>query len=110
MGQTAEVDQFIAQAQDLVLVALTQLFDGKVVQAGFFVYERNTLLGAFNGAHGVFVALAHERTAVTAWVERLCGDDLVGAGEHKLIKGQDRKSTRLNSSHVAISYAAFCLK
>src|SRR6266508_5272283 len=25
-------------------------------------------------------------------------------------KGPDRKSTRLNSSHVAISYAVFCLK
>src|SRR5439155_15266433 len=25
-------------------------------------------------------------------------------------KGEDRKSTRLNSSHVAISYAVFCLK
>src|SRR5690606_42039343 len=25
-------------------------------------------------------------------------------------KGQDRKSTRLNSSHVKISYAVFCLK
>src|SRR5690625_4124390 len=25
-------------------------------------------------------------------------------------KKQDRKSTRLNSSHVAISYAVFCLK
>src|SRR5690625_7003240 len=25
-------------------------------------------------------------------------------------KFQDRKSTRLNSSHVAISYAVFCLK
>src|SRR5207253_5705422 len=25
-------------------------------------------------------------------------------------KGRDRKSTRLNSSHVAISYAVFCLK
>src|SRR5690625_1588191 len=25
-------------------------------------------------------------------------------------KDQDRKSTRLNSSHVAISYAVFCLK
>src|SRR5207253_8193900 len=24
--------------------------------------------------------------------------------------GRDRKSTRLNSSHVAISYAVFCLK
>src|SRR5690625_8047805 len=26
------------------------------------------------------------------------------------VPGQDRKSTRLNSSHVAISYAVFCLK
>src|SRR5690625_5701260 len=26
------------------------------------------------------------------------------------ISGRDRKSTRLNSSHVAISYAVFCLK
>src|SRR5690625_2591269 len=27
-----------------------------------------------------------------------------------LFIGKDRKSTRLNSSHVAISYAVFCLK
>src|SRR3989442_11161144 len=26
------------------------------------------------------------------------------------LAGQDRKSTRLNSSHVRISYAVFCLK
>src|SRR5207253_6780004 len=26
------------------------------------------------------------------------------------VRGVDRKSTRLNSSHVAISYAVFCLK
>src|SRR5690625_6273980 len=26
------------------------------------------------------------------------------------LKDRDRKSTRLNSSHVAISYAVFCLK
>src|SRR5204862_4854902 len=26
------------------------------------------------------------------------------------VDGQDRKSTRLNSSHVEISYAVFCLK
>src|SRR5690625_7634049 len=30
-------------------------------------------------------------------------------GRHQL-DGRDRKSTRLNSSHVAISYAVFCLK
>src|SRR5690625_5992082 len=28
----------------------------------------------------------------------------------RLILPEDRKSTRLNSSHVAISYAVFCLK
>src|SRR5699024_12616551 len=27
-----------------------------------------------------------------------------------LLRAQDRKSTRLNSSHVSISYAVFCLK
>src|SRR3970282_2826080 len=27
-----------------------------------------------------------------------------------LVDGQDRKSTRLNSSHITISYAVFCLK
>src|SRR5438874_6424130 len=27
-----------------------------------------------------------------------------------IVKGEDRKSTRLNSSHVEISYAVFCLK
>src|SRR5690606_40741190 len=35
---------------------------------------------------------------------QVCG---VGAGD-KI--GRDRKSTRLNSSHVKISYAVFCLK
>src|SRR5690606_40305485 len=32
----------------------------------------------------------------------------VGSGQPR--DGQDRKSTRLNSSHVKISYAVFCLK
>src|SRR5205807_3901071 len=30
--------------------------------------------------------------------------------ETKLFTAQDRKSTRLNSSHLVISYAVFCLK
>src|SRR5690606_41288331 len=32
------------------------------------------------------------------------------ADEVRLLSRQDRKSTRLNSSHVKISYAVFCLK
>src|SRR5256885_12289689 len=30
--------------------------------------------------------------------------------EHRFGLAQDRKSTRLNSSHLVISYAVFCLK
>src|SRR5437870_9552990 len=33
-----------------------------------------------------------------------------GGNVRKIIICGDRKSTRLNSSHVAISYAVFCLK
>src|SRR5690625_2884935 len=37
-------------------------------------------------------------------------DVLSGATSQLPILAADRKSTRLNSSHVAISYAVFCLK
>src|SRR5690606_19459397 len=33
----------------------------------------------------------------------------IGAAAQR-VRGRDRKSTRLNSSHVKISYAVFCLK
>src|SRR5690606_40001472 len=37
-----------------------------------------------------------------------CTPDLLISDYH--LRGGDRKSTRLNSSHVKISYAVFCLK
>src|SRR5438477_5937983 len=42
-------------------------------------------------------ALAHHRQAV-------------GEGQGLRLVVRDRKSTRLNSSHMSISYAVFCLK
>src|SRR3989454_5824289 len=36
--------------------------------------------------------------------------DLDGDGTLDLAVAEDRKSTRLNSSHLVISYAVFCLK
>src|SRR5690625_5388462 len=60
------------------------------------------------GADGFGVARFHEALALReAGVTRrilLLGSLL----DRELL--QDRKSTRLNSSHVAISYAVFCLK
>src|SRR5690606_41293265 len=37
-------------------------------------------------------------------------DKTCGRAEHRNEDGLDRKSTRLNSSHVKISYAVFCSK
>src|SRR3712207_6870291 len=54
--------------------------------------------------------------APAATAEGLLGDPLAGAEavEHRAPReaalAQDRKSTRLNSSHANISYAVFCLK
>src|SRR2546430_12185248 len=36
--------------------------------------------------------------------------DRLGVEPHHRAESQDRKSTRLNSSHSQISYAVFCLK
>src|SRR5256885_9885902 len=52
--------------------------------------------GGFDG-----VAVVGTRILVSSWA-----DSTVSAYE----TGQDRKSTRLNSSHLVISYAVFCLK
>src|SRR5690625_6730289 len=47
-----------------------------------------------------------------AWDEELKKAKSAVAEQHDEVVelGGDRKSTRLNSSHVAISYAVFCLK
>src|SRR5256885_13256037 len=41
----------------------------------------------------------------------VCRDQKFAGGINpKIARGLDRKSTRLNSSHLVISYAVFCLK
>src|SRR5699024_12289989 len=62
--------------------------------------HRERPLGASEQRRGR--AAAGPRAAPRA--RRLLG----GAGHAR--RGEDRKSTRLNSSHVSISYAVFCLK
>src|SRR5436309_11327186 len=42
--------------------------------------------------------------------DALAASDLLGRAAVFLPRELDRKSTRLNSSHVKISYAVFCLK
>src|SRR5690554_7628260 len=47
--------------------------------------------------------------ALTGILAALAGG-LLGRGYQRQFEALDRKSTRLNSSHVRISYAVFCLK
>src|SRR5256886_12333221 len=52
--------------------------------------------------------LRHEPTRVSkSRIKRLRG---LSQPQYRLRVGEDRKSTRLNSSHSQISYAVFCLK
>src|SRR5690625_6684023 len=57
---------------------------------------------ALVGPGGVAVPPTHQQIGIVPEHRRVTG------GDHH-VEG-DRKSTRLNSSHVAISYAVFCLK
>src|SRR5207253_9531248 len=58
---------------------------------------------------GVAEVVAAQKVLLSA--HRIAGDaaDFLLA-EEKVFGIEDRKSTRLNSSHVAMSYAVFCLK
>src|SRR5207253_7441924 len=85
--------------------------------------EQGTRRSLFNGSWGQYVAT---RRRVSDELQLLC-DSLRpgGSGRPRRVGTRfmdapiqpqqpadtpDRKSTRLNSSHVAISYAVFCLK
>src|SRR5205814_7353598 len=57
----------------------------------------------------VRVAADEMHNAVMRPAKVVFGEDFVGLGGEIPI-GEDRKSTRLNSSHLGISYAVFCLK
>src|SRR5437868_8233985 len=93
------------------LLPYTTLFRSYVYRrnggaAGRRLLERFLVLGWVTGirymvylliAFGAFVAFAAMLPPIVNWI----GTDVV-------VELVDRKSTRLNSSHVSISYAVFC--
>src|SRR5690554_531326 len=76
------------------------------------------------GPAGVFAVCTHDHTKQNVWVSGRAfvadghslqylraAEEAIGYVERNLEReAGDRKSTRLNSSHVRISYAVFCLK
>src|SRR5256885_8694931 len=58
----------------------------------------------------VLRALVHGTTPAERFVLRITFAELPRQLRMRQLDTQDRKSTRLNSSHLVISYAVFCLK
>src|SRR5438067_11856621 len=57
----------------------------------------------------IYTLSLHDALPISGGPDRSAGRAAGGAGQ-ALPREADRKSTRLNSSHVSISYAVFCLK
>src|SRR5690625_3821517 len=72
-------------------------------EPGFF--EVDTVAHCGPTGKGEFARTVNLTCVHTGWVHT----SSVRNNAHELVWTQDRKSTRLNSSHVAISYAVFCL-
>src|SRR5256885_8572016 len=89
------------------------------------LFPYTTLFRSTEGPDAILIGYAAEEAARAALIETLAGKasavvdlnqlksnfpfvDLMFPEEISSIK--DRKSTRLNSSHLVISYAVFCLK
>src|SRR5205814_10581640 len=62
----------------------------------------------FRSPRGCLLPHRPIRAAQLPHTRRLHCRGSAGKDDHR--SGQDRKSTRLNSSHLGISYAVFCLK
>src|SRR5437773_3119474 len=66
---------------------------------------RSRLIGADFGSWGLFHERAQSKTGTLPVVSPIDGIE-----RFYTYRRIDRKSTRLNSSHITISYAVFCLK
>src|SRR3712207_3933725 len=63
-----------------------------------------TIAGAAGGIKYTY-GISEEK--INEFTEKLC---MILQEKQRIVPGEDRKSTRLNSSHANISYAVFCLK
>src|SRR5437660_7814121 len=86
------------------LFPYTTLFRSKVRHGGEIIGIANAYIRAKQWTIAIPAPFADH-------VKRSKRDSAVPGNQHPAESARrDRKSTRLNSSHVAISYAVFCLK
>src|SRR3989442_7910421 len=91
------------------------LHPGAAARREYFKLPRD--LAALTSSFGIALPAQVQRDAAVLTFSIECADRLLDAIPQKRRRARfsasvvsDRKSTRLNSSHVRISYAVFCLK
>src|SRR2546426_3113539 len=73
------------------------------------LFPYTTLFRSLGVVEGLLVQVDEQHVSHEACLPCLTAGD--GPDDEKGLRpGRDRKSTRLNSSHLVISYAVFCLK
>src|SRR5690606_41137972 len=99
----------------LELEAVTRSFGGlTAVNRLSFTVGQGEVVGLI-GPNGAGKTTAFNLITGVLWPDsgrvRFAGRDITRLHPHQIARlGLDRKSTRLNSSHVKNSYAVFCLK
>src|SRR5690625_7026291 len=91
------------------------LFDFAVITTSVFaildlVEGMYTLVAVYIGARVIDFIQEGAYSARGATIISVRSEEIAREINQHMDRGVDRKSTRLNSSHVAISYAVFCLK
>src|SRR5256885_12156337 len=71
------------------------------------LFRSQNLIKARSGEEALRLILRHDFAVILLDVNM---PGLNGFETAQMIRQRDRKSTRLNSSHLVISYAVFCLK
>src|SRR5690625_5018199 len=109
-GQSVIHDGFGPKLEEFVYLPYNDL---AAVEAEIDNHTAAIMLEVIQGEGGIVPA----ETEFLNGIEKLCKEndvllivDEIQTGIGRTGKVLDRKSTRLNSSHVAISYAVFCLK
>src|SRR5205807_2965779 len=104
---TANVDRLANELEQTGVIALPQLLSPEQLRGMQHAFAAKLKRRRWNQFDG------YQRTEPY----RLMVEDVLLLGQgcldfavHPLVKEIDRKSTRLNSSHLVISYAVFCLK
>src|SRR5262245_62502551 len=103
-GAIEPVTAALADADKIATVAYIEVLTGLVNQKTFPKFIEAMVTGSPRVVAGVAWALSSSRAyPPTMLLEALNTDGIAKSA-------LDRKSTRLNSSHLGISYAVFCLK